>query len=458
LCRIHVHVNTYTHFVLSHDGISHRDMFEEYGTSIDARQVIFRAYEPIGQSDDNNGRYPPSLRKAMAVSRTLAQNNYALFAKEVAEIEGRDSITLSYIKLSPEFWKDARSSSHNSHTSSTSTAQRTPTTHSATTSTETGTTRFQERRGKQSTDTHKDSTLQQLSQPKDLKTLAHKSAEKRRTRMGPPHPRLEQILNTSLEEFVPLAMLNRTSHASKIPHHLLFTYKTNVLQNKTPPLMYENVLKTIDAYRQSWNESDAPVWFLTDEECELAIGHVRPEMLTVFATEDNGSFKADICRVAALYLTGGYYFDIDLRVMEPVHLDPDVSFATVEMIPRNDMRYGYFFQAFIAVEPHSALMLKTMDVMVDFYRYKMSRDIIGPKTMRKAFNWLSNKDIGKFVLLQELNLEEPNVTMYSDLPRQHGVGPGLCNYIVHDAKQQVVHFFSRIVGSSSCKVNETLTG
>jgi mannosyltransferase OCH1-like enzyme len=41
--------------------------------------------------------------------------------------------------------------------------------------------------------------------------------------------------------------------------------------------------------------------------------------------ENFGFFKGDLCRLAALYKYGGYYFDIDLEVIEPVLLDDDPS-------------------------------------------------------------------------------------------------------------------------------------
>jgi hypothetical protein len=305
-----------------------------------------------------------------------------------------------------------------------------------------------------------------MKKEKNLKQLAQRALERRQARIQviPTHPRLNEIVHTPLADFVPAPMLGRNVHnltatSPQIPHHLIFTYKDNILETHMPPLLYQNVLATIAAYRRAWNEPHAPVWFLTDTDCELALGHVSAEMLNLFAFEANGSFKADMCRVAALYLVGGYYFDIDLRVVTPVQLDVDVAFSTVEMMHGNDQKNGYFFQAFLAAAPRNAVLHKTLQVMQDYYQYKLDNLIMGPRTMRKAFDSLAEKDIGKYVLFQELNLEaSDHESLYPDLPRQHGVGPGLCNYIVHDPRERVVYFYSRIVGTSSCAEVDTESG
>ncbi|GMI11343.1 hypothetical protein TrLO_g7772 [Triparma laevis f. longispina] len=57
---------------------------------------------------------------------------------------------------------------------------------------------------------------------------------------------------------------------------------------------------------------------------------VEPRLLPYFINEKLGMFKADMCRVAALYLNGGYYLDIDLGVVEPIIFDnPRIKFSTM---------------------------------------------------------------------------------------------------------------------------------
>jgi mannosyltransferase OCH1-like enzyme len=130
-----------------------------------------------------------------------------------------------------------------------------------------------------------------------------------------------------------------TAARNSIPRILWFTYKYDILQRKTPEVLYNNIMKSIDAYRQLWrNDSNMVVNFLVDSNCTDLLEEVDRELnLTLtktFREEPDGSFKSDLCRLAALYLHGGYYFDIDMEVIQPVLLDDDVSFSTALSIQK----------------------------------------------------------------------------------------------------------------------------
>jgi hypothetical protein len=257
------------------------------------------------------------------------------------------------------------------------------------------------------------------------------------------------VPDTSTLDFIPESIRRSSVNATyKIPHHFVFTDKTNLLELKIPTHMYQNVLSTIDAYRKAWNDPEAPVWFLTDDDCQKAIEIVYPIILPIFIHETMGMFKADICRVAALYLVGGYYFDIDIRVVQPVLLQADIAFSTA-IIPLGAV--SPFFQAFMAMQPRHPLMLKNMEDMIEFYKtIDPAEYMMGPKTLRTAYDILASKgEIGKDYFLEEMGLHM-HPDKYPDLPRQSDTHPN-CNYIVHDAQEQVVYFYSRIVGSSHCK-------
>lgn len=122
----------------------------------------------------------------------------------------------------------------------------------------------------------------------------------------------------------------RTSSSSSpaIPHVLYFTHKTNILETEDPPFIYDNVMNTIEAYRGLWKEPTADVVFLDDDMCREKIKASEPRLLSWFNREKLGMYKADICRVAALYLAGGYYFDVDIRVVEPIELADNVTFSS----------------------------------------------------------------------------------------------------------------------------------
>jgi hypothetical protein len=86
--------------------------------------------------------------------------------------------------------------------------------------------------------------------------------------------------------------------------------------------------------------------------------------------ENFGFFKGDLCRLAALYKYGGYYFDIDLEVIEPVLLDDDpsknISFSSSET-PVFGNRI--FFNAFMASIPGHAILRNNIQTMVEFYNH-----------------------------------------------------------------------------------------
>jgi hypothetical protein len=174
-----------------------------------------------------------------------------------------------------------------------------------------------------------------------------------------------------------------------IPHNIIFTYKSNILEQKRPVQFYENVRHTIDTYQQAWrktktststkdksgddmhnysysdginNQTEMSVWFLDNRECRSVIQKVEPGLVQHFDRETHGAFKSDICRAAALYLTGGYYFDIDMKVIQALILPHTTTFAT---------SYGHrrdnFFQSFTAARQHSPILKEALRLMLLYY-------------------------------------------------------------------------------------------
>jgi hypothetical protein len=77
--------------------------------------------------------------------------------------------------------------------------------------------------------------------------------------------------------------------------------------------------------------------------------------LQYFHEETHDPYRSDICRTAALYLKGGYYFDSELVTMQPVDLDKrECDFSSV----LSDRRLG-----FMATSLKNPLFLESMEVM-----------------------------------------------------------------------------------------------
>jgi Glycosyltransferase sugar-binding region containing DXD motif len=291
-----------------------------------------------------------------------------------------------------------------------------------------------------------------------------------------------------------------------IPRTLIFTYKSKL--DKTPKRLYNNVMHTINVYRKAWNDKDAPVLFLDNQDCLEVIEEVEPKLAIHFRQEDSGAFKADICRLAVLYARGGYYFDIDMQAVQAVPVSSNIAFASVHAA------YGGFFQSFLASAPESPIIKKALTHLRDYYEEKArlkndyenflsltvkdfvaihqerlqwkvpetvgvvednisarmkfrdafqaknrlihlgtNSDLVGPGSLRVAYDEvmgdkeqtsLSKKNT---LMLDEIHLEDG---IYPHMKRQPELIGKACNYIVHNPEKEQVYFFSRIVGVPHC--------
>jgi mannosyltransferase OCH1-like enzyme len=245
----------------------------------------------------------------------------------------------------------------------------------------------------------------------------------------------------SFDNPVPLEMRGPLFPENKIPRRLIFTYKSNLLETKDPPVFYENVQKTIQMYREAWGEPKAPVWFLNDTDCRSAIYAAKPELVTYFDREVHGSWKADICRVAALYLTGGYYFDVDMEAVNPWIPGNNVTFATA--LQPDKTRY---FQSFLASEKRGRILKVALDEMLLFYKTKIIRTgkLLGPDTLKIAFNSVAISERESAFFLEEVQIPDDEAAGL----RNNGVGC-CCNFGVQDPTTNTRLFFSRVVGGGS---------
>jgi mannosyltransferase OCH1-like enzyme len=251
---------------------------------------------------------------------------------------------------------------------------------------------------------------------------------------------------------VPLEMRGPPSLEYSIPRRLLFTYKYNLLEAKDPPLLYQNVQNTIQKYREAWGDPDAAVWFLDDDACRAAIYFTKRNLLTYFDREIHGSWKADICRIAALYLTGGQYLDVDMEVVAPWLPDRNVAFATATN--PDETRY---FQSFLASERNGRILEEALDAMLLFYMNKKTRimALIGPDTLNWAIRSVPVSEQGKIVLLKEAEAihDAPDTPL-----RRNAVGC-CCNFVVQDPATNQTLFYSRVVGGGNkCMFHDSHEG
>mmetsp|Transcript_35913 Transcript_35913/g.77993 ORF Transcript_35913/g.77993 Transcript_35913/m.77993 type:complete len:381 (-) Transcript_35913:2-1144(-) len=276
----------------------------------------------------------------------------------------------------------------------------------------------------------------------------------------------EAITSSNLRQGQPLSARSQP----KIPHNIIFTFKHNILERKEPEIFYNNIINTRDVYLSAWNDPNARTVFLDNDGCREYISQAEPELVGYFDREETGMFKADICRVAVLYMIGGYYFDIDLGALEAVKLEPNCTFATVEEAvkalncqqgcPKDPemlaviqeqlwkAHEGNFFQAFLASAPGHPILRGALKYMLLHYQGKKSaQGMLGVNTLGTAYKETKPSERGIVRILQEFKNVEGKGGYYPEY-QQKGEGC-CCQHIVHDSEERKVYFHSRIVGSGS---------
>ncbi|KAL3789074.1 hypothetical protein ACHAW5_009813 [Stephanodiscus triporus] len=186
-------------------------------------------------------------------------------------------------------------------------------------------------------------------------------------------------------------------------------------------------------------------------------------------------YKADICRAADLTLHGGYYFDVDILVVQPYVAPADAKFVTVK--GSGFPTFG-FFQAFFAAEKDSAIARHSLKVMLEALSGERSQgEWLGPTALMEAWMEVENVtnassvnfDVNNVHLLTEVHLANPtDVSKYqtvSDslasingfsliqrIPRGYGddcqYQTGACDYAVLDEADGRIYFYSRVLGTT----------
>jgi hypothetical protein len=177
------------------------------------------------------------------------------------------------------------------------------------------------------------------------------------------------------------------------------------------------------------------------------INETEPRLLAPFLKEGEGCYKSDICRVVALWNTGGYYMDNDLVIVRVPQLPSNTEFATVAVTSLVE-----FFQAFLAVTPRHPIMKISMQVMLDYYEGNHTLtegyQFMGTSTMREAFIRYIAEHPEKAATVRffhERSLSE-TPRLFPDHPREPEPGP-CCkpkNYVVFDAESNQLMFESRL--------------
>ncbi len=298
----------------------------------------------------------------------------------------------------------------------------------------------------------------------------------------------------------------KTIGKPRIPHHIVLLDSRYDSLFDVPSPLQENLHNTIEKYLDFWDDTpitstkpfkshydkikamvESPyVWYLNNTECENAINAVAADLLPLYRNEKHGQNKANICRIAAVYLRGGYYFDTDMQVVKPVHIDPTITFVSPWEAPFGKVKG--LFNSFIAVAPRHPMIKVNIELMRDFYVKRTRKfHLLGTGSLYQAFlsfyslsaEQATNIRDGKLVFSPndesmsmvnegatplfkptglskkwpaEMVLAEFEMTPfdYPNFPRHDNTEKHLCDYVVHNFQKKEIYFYSRFTDIESC--------
>jgi len=307
---------------------------------------------------------------------------------------------------------------------------------------------------------HSHHKKQQGHDVKDEKQSAHHHKE---TEMQA-HPK--GIAALSAEE------LSTPHHYHAIPPTLIFTYHTNLLTTPESQLkdeediaLAQNVKNTISLHNAT---GEATVRFLTDEDCLQSIRATLGPNTTLtkyFTEETHGMYKADICRGAALYETGGLYFDVDVEARTSLFeaVSPSTEFVTT-LVHKDSNHRGKFFQAFIGSLPGNPIFTRYLELFVLYYEGVLKMDgPLGVYFLRMAFDAVvgHTPDSETIDLFQEVRYHPKS---FPHIKRDHWGKRRACQMMVvappkkfanWERKEALVPMFSHANGSRMCGGKDT---
>jgi len=156
-----------------------------------------------------------------------------------------------------------------------------------------------------------------------------------------------------------------SSSCINLPQKLWFTYEEDVLASKEPKDVYDLMMKIHDAYNEVW-DIDLPMEVLTNEKCVHYLRQTDPYLKRAYAAETVVAYRNEYCKVGALYLHGGYSFDLNIDFEYPVILPHDVSFSA------SKTEEGFLTTTFMASGPFHPVLDNYIESAREYFKNKPS--------------------------------------------------------------------------------------
>jgi hypothetical protein len=298
--------------------------------------------------------------------------------------------------------------------------------------------------------------------------------------------------SSEIHRVLPLSSVE-TNHTHAIPNILIFTHRYNLLHEhhlENYNLSEEELLELTSLQNNIKHTIDlhpgATIRFLTDNDCIQSIiaamgGTSSPAsslLVDFFRNEKTGMYKADLCRGAALWETGGLYLDTDVGVRLNLWnvLNTTTTFCTVRVHSQSKHR-GAFFQAFMGASPQHAVIARYVQLFLEYYQGRLKKVVDGPVgviLLKRAYDQIVKEEgdqqkltkssgvasslirfsvTGTTEIWQEvLYLPELQHTLFKEIPPPVWGTRRACKFVVLSSPHLpvTVPLYSRIAGSRMC--------
>lgn len=223
----------------------------------------------------------------------------------------------------------------------------------------------------------------------------------------------------------------------------------DLVSKKDPPKLYANILDIIKHYQSHWR-SPPMVLYSGAKECHDAITKVKPELLEHYRMEKYGPHRSDICRLAQLYLNGGYYMDNDTKILKPFVVEGKITFSTVIGISNI-----HFSQGFIAATPQHPILKIALDLTLQHYQGFHMRNGIdyssdtGTKILYDAYHEAIAHNAAlkdETLLLQEKILKKTRYMEQVPFPVKRSINYCTAGFLFNNE----VYMLARAPGTSYC--------